>query len=119
MSWSLFGRRWTIPDRSQEPEMADGTTPSRELGYIPVSARLKAPRTLSGSLAKQLAAALNAARKPDSPTVFAQRIGLPVLTVKRFCAGQAMKIQALEKLATGMGWTISITDKDGKEVVHL
>lgn len=113
MSWSLFGKKKPTEDVWRSPEL-DAVADPRD----PLTTYHK-PRLAGQSLAKQLAAALNAARKPDSPTVFAQRIGLPVLTVKRFCAGQAMKIQALEKLATGMGWTISVTDKDGKEVVHL
>ena len=70
-------------------------------------------------LASQLRAYLLDAMKAENPHAFCKRTGFPKSSLHNVLTGTGLHVHSLERLAKTLGWSVTITDEDGKPVARL
>lgn len=79
----------------------------------------KAPASVLDPLAAQIGAFLREHVKASDLGPLSRRTGIPRATIARCASGLSLKVETLEALARGLGWTLELRDGEGNLIAKL
>lgn len=107
--WNPFSpfKRGGKPPKAQAPSLTLSPSPSKE------------PASVLDPLAAQIGAFLREHVTAKDLGRLSRETGLPRATIARAASGLSLKVETLEALARGLGWTLELRDGEGRVIAKL